>query len=430
MDSPMDKIHPGPHHAPDDLTDQAADFFAVAVFPIRATDRVSGRGAAAVEPETARFVDPALDEERFRGRLHALPWVCFTGRVDQLRRLATWMDSHNDLADPSGRDDGGGAGLRVVTGNSGVGKSALLGVLVCAAHPRLRESTQQLWWVAAHRPSQNPHLAAVHAHQRGVAEITASLGRQPLGSYGARYPGPEVFPGGEVFPADARTPAEPIVAIAGLAVRPVIVLDALDERTTARPGIEGHRMTGHVDVLRRSPQVEADIGRDHLCNPGDTYAEYQTPTQLHRSSTTRVDVVAQRTETVDAGPGKPDPAVESFRAPAFTHAVTETGNAQADLMTVTAYVVAEIRSTRSSRSGSSGSLVIAILRSKTNQPAPIANSSCYLRRAARALPGHRASHLARDRRSSESRDPGWRTCRARRPTRAARVPCQNSLYMR
>jgi hypothetical protein len=63
-------------------------------------------------------------------------------------------------------------------------------------------------------------LAAVHARQRGVAEITASLGRQPLGSYGARYPGPEVFPGGEVFPADARTPAELIVAIAGLAVRP------------------------------------------------------------------------------------------------------------------------------------------------------------------------------------------------------------------
>jgi hypothetical protein len=112
------------------------------------------------------------------------------------------------------------------------------------------------------------------------------------------------------------------------------------------------------------PQVEADIGRDRLCNPGDTYAEYQAPTQLHRSSTARVDVVAQRTETVDAGSGSPDPAVESFRAPAFTHAVTETGNAQADLVTVTAYVVAEIRSTRSSRSGSR---VIAILRSKTNQ---------------------------------------------------------------
>jgi hypothetical protein len=345
-----------------------------------------------VEPETARFVDPALDEERFRGRLHALPWVCFTGRVDQLRRLATRMDSHNDLADPSGRDDGGGAGLRVVTGNPGVDKSALLGCL-CAAHPRLRESTQQLWWVAAHRPSQNPHLAAVHARQRGVAEITAPLGRQPLGSYGARYPGPEVFPGGEVFPPDARTPAELIVAIAGLAVRPVIMLDALDERTTARPGIEGHRMTGHVDVLRRSPP-EADIGRGRLCNPGDTYAEYQAPTQLlHRSSTARVDLVAQRTETVDAGPGSPDPAVGSFRAPAFTHAVTETGNAQADLVTVTAYVVAEIRSTRS---GSSGSLVIAILRSKTNQigtdrelvvlPAPRGPSAA---RSPRFAPGSR-----------------------------------------
>lgn len=25
--------------------------------------------------------------------------ACFTGRIDQLRRLATWMDSHNDLAE-------------------------------------------------------------------------------------------------------------------------------------------------------------------------------------------------------------------------------------------------------------------------------------------------------------------------------------------
>jgi hypothetical protein len=177
MDSPMDKIHPGPHHAPDDLTDQAADLFAVAVFPNpgyrpsqrpwrrrggarNGTVRGPGAGWGALPRSAARVAVGLFHRSRRR----------------QLRRLATWMDSHNDLADPSGRDDGGGAGLRVVTGNSGVGKSALLGVLVCAAHPRLRESTQQLWWVAAHRPSQNPHLAAVHAHQRGVAEITASLG--------------------------------------------------------------------------------------------------------------------------------------------------------------------------------------------------------------------------------------------------------------
>jgi hypothetical protein len=78
---------------------------------------------AAVEPATARFVDPALDEEHFRDRTAGrglatgrVALGCFTGRAAQLRRLATWMDSHHDPAGPSGRDErGGGDGLMVVT---------------------------------------------------------------------------------------------------------------------------------------------------------------------------------------------------------------------------------------------------------------------------------------------------------------------------
>ena len=149
--------------------------------------------AALVEPATARFVDPVLDEEHFRERAAGhgpardrIDGGGFTGRAPQLRRLAGWMD---------GDDPQGAGGLVVVTGSPGVGKSALLGVLVCAAHPQLREPTRELWRAAAARPSENAHLAAVHARQRGLAEITDSLGRQLLGSDGALYPGAEPVSG-------------------------------------------------------------------------------------------------------------------------------------------------------------------------------------------------------------------------------------------
>jgi len=123
---------------------------------------------------------------------------CFTGRAAELRRLSPWLSGEGD------------APLHVVTGSPGVGKSALLGVLVCAAHPLLREETRPLWDRIAQFPLRLPHLAAVHARGRGVAEVTASLARQ----LGVR---------------ETVTPAALVAAVGGLPVRPVIVVDALDE---------------------------------------------------------------------------------------------------------------------------------------------------------------------------------------------------------
>ena len=45
----------------------------------------------------------------------------------------------------------------------------------------------------------------MHARQRDLAEIIASLGRQLLGSDGALYPGQDLYPGSQVFPAAPRT---------------------------------------------------------------------------------------------------------------------------------------------------------------------------------------------------------------------------------
>jgi WD40 repeat protein len=125
---------------------------------------------------------------------------CFTGRAEELRRLSPWLSGEGD------------ASLYVVTGSPGVGKSALLGVLVCAAHPLLREQTRPLWSRIAQRPLQLSNLVAVHARRRGVDDVTRSLSRQ-LGKQ------------------ETHMAADLVQAVIGLSDRPmpVIVVDALDE---------------------------------------------------------------------------------------------------------------------------------------------------------------------------------------------------------
>jgi hypothetical protein len=96
------------------------------------------------------------------------------------------------------------------SGGSGLGKSALLGVLVCAAHRELRAPTRPVWDRVAQAPLLIEPLAAVHARGRGLGAVVASVARQ-LG-----------------IPA-AGGAAELVAAVHGLPARPVVVLDALDE---------------------------------------------------------------------------------------------------------------------------------------------------------------------------------------------------------
>ncbi|MET8850032.1 NACHT and WD repeat domain-containing protein [Amycolatopsis sp. NPDC004625] len=92
---------------------------------------------------------------------------CFSGRARELRRISPWLSGH---ADPSP--------LCVVTGSPGSGKSALLGILVCAASTKLRSATQHIWNQVAQAPVTISGLVAVHARQRGVDGIAASVIRQ------------------------------------------------------------------------------------------------------------------------------------------------------------------------------------------------------------------------------------------------------------
>ncbi|MFD4644832.1 AAA family ATPase [Streptomyces sp. NPDC058441] len=131
-----------------------------------------GSALSVVDAGIASMLDEAFDPRHFmlRGASaepleRGLGQGYFRGRDPEVRTLTAWLNGH-------------GPGFRIVTGKPGVGKSALLGVLVCAAHPRLRDVTRNLWSSLPVKPGRNERLAVVHARRRDLEQITDSLARQ------------------------------------------------------------------------------------------------------------------------------------------------------------------------------------------------------------------------------------------------------------
>ncbi|MEV0590790.1 caspase family protein [Nonomuraea cavernae] len=162
-----------------------------------ATEQAADRAFGGFLAEVAA-IDPRHYERRAAGHDRTAQAGCFTGRADELAALAAWLDGAGD------------GPLRVVTGSPGTGKSALLGVLACAAHPELRRRTERIWTRAAHRPAENARLAIAHARQLGTGEIFAALAAQ------LRLPAP-------------RTPWTRESFGEALEDRPTLLVDALDE---------------------------------------------------------------------------------------------------------------------------------------------------------------------------------------------------------
>lgn len=163
-----------------------------------------------IDPGTVPFLDEGLDIWHFMDRASGGPLSgelagMFTGRKRELKQLSDWLRRFSP-----GR-------LTVLTGCAGSGKSALLGLLVCAAHPDLREPTRPLWEHVADAPDPVTRgFAAVHARQRSLPKVVASISRQlRLGELG--------------------TVPELLEAMRGTEVIPTILVDALDE---AEAGVE------------------------------------------------------------------------------------------------------------------------------------------------------------------------------------------------
>lgn len=91
----------------------------------------------------------------------------FSGREPELRRIKDWFHAPNDQSNQ----------LLLVTGAPGMGKSALLGVVACLAHPQLRQIAGTVRSAIPHdlRPDENPNLACVHARQRTASQVWSSI---------------------------------------------------------------------------------------------------------------------------------------------------------------------------------------------------------------------------------------------------------------
>jgi type II secretory pathway predicted ATPase ExeA len=171
-------------------------------------------------PDIARLADVGADPLHFMRRAGGAEPVqrdwregYFSGRAEDLSRLASWLD-----------DERAGPSLRVITGRPGAGKSALLGMLVCAAHPDLREYTKPLWQGLGDAvPGTNERLAVIHARRLSLQGLVRALSEQ------VRRIGPPS--------ADSATAVESTGPFFALlqekhrrSGRPVtIIIDALDE---------------------------------------------------------------------------------------------------------------------------------------------------------------------------------------------------------
>ncbi|MGV9921983.1 AAA family ATPase [Streptomyces cellulosae] len=159
-------------------------------------------------------VHPALDVDHYLSKASGRHDVdpangvsLFSGREDQLVKVADWLS------------DGAEHGtLCVVTGSPGVGKSALLGAVVCCTQTQLARVmrgtlVQQIPPPA--RPEQRPLVAAVHARQMTLADTMDSIGAQLDLEQ----------------PSEGWSSQQLVSAVASLPNEPLIVVDGLDEAT-------------------------------------------------------------------------------------------------------------------------------------------------------------------------------------------------------
>ncbi|MFF3356776.1 AAA family ATPase [Streptomyces sp. NPDC002917] len=187
-------------------------------------------------------IHPAVDVDHYiskaSGRHDVEPGqvVClFSGREEQLEQVADW------LADGAEQ----GATLCVVTGSPGVGKSAMLGVVVCCTQRQLAkvlDSSLVRQIPLSVRPQPRPLVAAVHVREMTLARTVDNIAVQL----------------GLDEPEEGWSAQGLVDAVAKLPQEPLIVVDALDE------AIESVQITVEL-LLPLANQVFPDGLRRRAC---------------------------------------------------------------------------------------------------------------------------------------------------------------------
>lgn len=175
--------------------DANVPFFDNQPFLSRVDERPSA--GSALPEELAYFVGAA--DVRIADGSEPAGSTDFTGRAAELRALDAWLNQRDS------------APLRLVTGRAGSGKSALLGVLVCAAHPELGEHAPSLVERLPNALVRSGLVAAVPARHRDVAGFVTMISAQLLHTN------------------DIRTPQTLVDALVLGRSRSVVVVDSLDE---------------------------------------------------------------------------------------------------------------------------------------------------------------------------------------------------------
>jgi hypothetical protein len=169
--------------------------------------------------------DPVLDPAHFLSRARgsspldsATGGSLFVGRERILAFLSDWVEDRTATNARPRR-------LAVLTGSPGTGKSSVLGMIVCAAHPQLSGSRH---WLGRPQllPAPQERFAAAHARSRDHNQIAASLARQ----LDLREPHAG-WTAGRFLEAleDSSESGGPA---------PVLVIDAIDEARTPRDVVD------------------------------------------------------------------------------------------------------------------------------------------------------------------------------------------------
>lgn len=215
--------------------------------------------------ELAAQFDVGLDAAHFFTRASGAPphraaysGCLFSGREDELAAVRDWLE--------------GDGAILLLTGGPGSGKSALLGVVACLAHPQLTPLGAPLLSriSPAQRPARRyPGLVAVHARRRGLEQIMASVAAQlnlsPPQGWGWTIDDfvMAIAAASEpvIFLCDALDEAEHPERVITWLLRPLLTARRRDGRRACRILLGTRNSVEGFDHLRHSA---AAVGGDHI----------------------------------------------------------------------------------------------------------------------------------------------------------------------